>query len=78
LQEDKKENKKSKDIEKLKDDISLEESENAKKRYLQVIILFLAAGVIIALGIFLRWDKWIVGLGVFLFGLVSQGWSSLF
>ena len=30
-----------------------------------------------ALGAFFRWDKRIVGGGVFLFGLVSQGWSSL-
>ena len=76
-----KENKKTKrnvkDIEKLKDDISLEEAESTKKRHLQVFIMFLAAGVIMALGAFFRWDKRIVGGGVFLFGLVSQGWSSL-
>jgi hypothetical protein len=67
----------NKDIEKLKDDISLEESEPTKKRYLQVLILFVTTGTIITLGFFLRWDKRIVGIGVFLFGLVSQGWASL-
>ena len=77
LKKDKKKTKKDKDIEKLKDDISLEEAEPTKKRYLQVLILFLVAGVIITLGIFFRWDKRIIGGGVFLFGLVSQGWSSL-
>jgi hypothetical protein len=77
FKKDKKAKKNIKDIEKLKDDISLEEAEPTKKRYLQVFILFLAAGVIIALGAFFRWDKRIVGGGVFLFGLVSQGWSSL-
>jgi hypothetical protein len=66
-----------KDIEKLKDDISLEESEPTKKRYLQVLILFLTTGMIITLGFFFRWDKRIIGIGVFLFGLVSQGWASL-
>jgi uncharacterized membrane protein len=66
-----------KDIEKLKDDISLEESEPTKKRYLQVLILFLTTGMIIILGFFFRWDKRIIGIGVFLFGLVSQGWASL-
>ena len=69
--------KKDKDLERLKDDISLEEAESSKKRFLQVLILFLAAGIIIALGAYFRWDKRIVGVGVFLFGLVSQGWSSL-
>jgi hypothetical protein len=77
LRKDKKKTKKDRDIEKLKDDISLEEAEPTKKRYLQVLILFLATGVIIALGVFFRWDKRIIGGGVFLFGLVSQGWSSL-
>ena len=77
LKKDKKKTIKDKDIEKLKDDISLEEAEPTKKRYLQVLILFLVAGVIITLGIFFRWDKRIIGGGVFLFGLVSQGWSSL-
>jgi hypothetical protein len=72
-----KKTKKDSDIEKLKDDISLEESESTGKRYLQVLILFLAAGIIIALGVYFRWDKRIIGGGVFLFGLVSQGWSSL-
>jgi hypothetical protein len=74
---DKKKNKTDKDIEKLKDDISLEESEPTGKRYLQVLILFLTAAIIIALGVFFRWDKRIIGVGVFLFGLVSQGWASL-
>lgn len=77
LKKDIKDNKKDKDLEKLKDDISLEESESYTKRFLQVLILFLAAGIIIALGFYFRWDKRIVGIGVFLFGLVSQGWSSL-
>ena len=77
LKKDKKKNEKSKDIEKLKDDISLEESEPTGKRYLQVFILFLTASIIIALGVYFRWDKRIIGGGVFLFGLVSQGWSSL-
>ena len=72
-----KKDKKNKDIEKLKDDISLEESESTGKRYLQVIILFLTAAIIIAFGVYFRWDKRIIGGGVFLFGLVSQGWSSL-
>jgi hypothetical protein len=72
-----KDNKKSKDIEKIKDEISLEESEPTKKRYQQVLILFLVAGIIISLGIYFRWDKRIIGIGVFLFGLVSQGWASL-
>jgi hypothetical protein len=35
------------------------------------------AGIIISLGIYFRWDKRIIGIGVFLFGLVSQGWASL-
>jgi hypothetical protein len=70
LKKDKKDNKKDKDLEKLKDDISLEESESYTKRFLQVLILFLAAGIIIALGFYFRWDKRIVGIGVFLFGLV--------
>jgi len=77
LKKDIKDNKKDKDLEKLKDDISLEESESSTKRFLQVLILFLATGIIIALGAYFRWDKRIVGIGVFLFGLVSQGWSSL-
>jgi hypothetical protein len=77
FKKDKKAKKNIEDIEKLKDDISLEEAESTKKRYLQVFIMFLAAGVIMALGAFFRWDKRIVGGGVFLFGLVSQGWSSL-
>ncbi len=72
-----KKNKKDRDIEKLKDDISLGESEPAGKRYLQVFILFLAAGIIMTLGAYLRWDKRIIGGGVFLFALVSQGWASL-
>ncbi len=67
----------STDLEKLKDKISLEESETTQKRFLQVLILFLTAGIIIALGIYFRWDKRIVGVGVFLFALVSQGWASL-
>jgi hypothetical protein len=67
----------NKDIEKLKDDISLEESEPTKKRYMQVLILFVSTGIIITLGFLFRWDKRIVGIGVFLFGLVSQGWASL-
>lgn len=67
----------STDLEKLKDKISLEESEPTQKRFLQVLILFLTAGIIIALGIYFRWDKRIVGVGVFLFALVSQGWASL-
>jgi len=65
------------DIEKLKDEISLEESEPTKKRLLQVILFFLIGGIIICLGIYFRWDKRIVGIGIFLFALVSQGWSSL-
>ena len=77
MKKDIKDNKKEKDLEKLKDEISLEDSESSKKRFLQVLILFLAAGIIIALGVYFRWDKRIVGIGVFLFGLVSQGWSSL-
>ncbi len=74
---DKEEKKSNKDIEKLKDDISLEEAEPKRKRLLQVLVLFLTGGIIITLGIYLRWDKRIIGIGVFLFGLVSQGWSSL-
>lgn len=77
LRKDKKKSKKDKEIEKLKDNISLEEAEPTKKRFLQVLILFLATGVIIILGAFFRWDKRIIGGGVFLFGLVSQGWASL-
>lgn len=73
----KKEKINNKDIEKLKDDISLEEAEPIRKRFLQVLILFLATGIIILLGAYFRWDKRIIGVGVFLFGLVSQGWSSL-
>ncbi len=73
----KKEKINNKDIEKLKDDISLEEAEPIRKRFLQVLILFLATGIIIILGAYFRWDKRIIGGGVFLFGLVSQGWSSL-
>ena len=65
------------ELERLRDEISLEESEPTKKRFMQVFILFLAGGIIIALGLFFRWDKRIVGIGVFLFGLVSQGWASL-
>jgi hypothetical protein len=67
----------AKDIEKLKDKISLEEAEPTKKRFLQVFILIIATGIIIFLGIYFRWQKWIIGIGVFLFGLVSQGWVSL-
>jgi len=67
----------NKDIEKIKDNISLEESESKGKRLLQVLFLFVISGIVISLGIYLRWDKWIIGVGVFLFGLVSQGWSSL-
>jgi hypothetical protein len=77
LKKDKKDKKVNKNIEKLKDDISLEESEPTKKRFIQVLILFLAGGIIIALGFFFRWDKRIVGGGVLLFGLVSQGLASL-
>jgi len=77
LGKDKEEKKSNKDIEKLKDDISLEEAEPKRKRLLQVLVLFLTGGIIITLGIYLRWDKRIIGIGVFLFGLVSQGWSSL-
>jgi len=77
LKKDKKENKNNKDIEKLKDDISLEEAEPKRKRLLQVLVLFLIGGIIITLGIYLRWDKRLIGIGVFLFALVSQGWSSL-
>lgn len=77
MKKDKEENKNDRDIEKLKDDISLEDSEPIKKRYLQVLILFLATGIIIMLGAYFRWDKRIIGVGVFLFGLVSQGWASL-
>ena len=77
LKKDKEENKNDRDIEKLKDDISLEEAEPVKKRYQQVLILFLATGIIILLGVYFRWDKRIIGGGVFLFGLVSQGWASL-
>jgi len=77
LEKDKKEKTNNKDIEKLKDDISLEEAEPKRKRLLQVLILFLIGGIIISLGIYLRWDKRIVGIGVFLFALVSQGWASL-
>ncbi len=65
------------ELEKLKDEISLEESEPTKKRLLQVILFFLIGGIIIYLGIYFRWDKRIVGIGVFLFALVSQGWASL-
>ena len=72
-----KDNKKSKDIEKIKDEISLEESEPTKKRYIQVLTLFLVGSIIILLGVYFRWDKRIIGIGVFLFGLVSQGWASL-
>lgn len=75
--EETKKRKKNKDIEKLEDDISLEEGEAREKRILQVLVLFLIGGGVVALGIYLRWDKWIIGVGVFLFGLVSQGWSSL-
>lgn len=64
-------------IEELKDNISLEESEPFRKRILQVIVLVIIGGLIISLGIYYRWDKWIVGIGVFLLGIVSQGWSSL-
>ncbi len=77
MKKDKKENKNNKDIEKLKDDISLEEAEPKRKRLLQVLVLFLIGGIIITLGIYLRWDKRLIGIGVFLFALVSQGWSSL-
>jgi len=77
LEKDKKEKTNNKDIEKLKDDISLEEAEPKRKRLLQVLILFLIGGIIISLGVYLRWDKRIIGIGVFLFALVSQGWSSL-
>lgn len=65
------------ELEKLKDEISLEEAEPTKKRFLQVFVLFFAGGIIITLGIYLRWDKRLIGIGVFLFGLVSQGWASL-
>ena len=65
------------ELEKLKDEISLEEAEPTKKRFLQVFVLFCAGGIIITLGIYLRWDKRLIGIGVFLFGLVSQGWASL-
>lgn len=77
MKKDKKENKNNKDIEKLKDDISLEEAEPKRKRLLQVLVLFLIGGIIVTLGIYLRWDKRLIGIGVFLFALVSQGWSSL-
>ena len=77
MAKDKKEKTDKRDIEKLKDDISLEEAEPKRKRLLQVLVLFLSGGIIISLGVYLRWDKRIIGIGVFLFGLVSQGWSSL-
>jgi hypothetical protein len=77
LEKDKKEKISNRDIEKLKDDISLEEAESRRKRLLQVLVLFLMGGIIVSLGVHLRWDKRIIGIGVFLFGLVSQGWSSL-
>jgi len=69
--------KKNNDIEKIKDNISLEKSESKGKRLLQVLLLFVISGIVISLGVYLRWDKWIIGVGVFLFGLVSQGWASL-
>jgi hypothetical protein len=68
---------KDKDIEELEDKISLEESESTRKRFLQVIFLVVSGVIIISLGTYFRWDKWIMGIGVFLLGLVSQGWSSL-
>lgn len=74
---DSKSTKKNSDIEKIKDNISLEESESKGKRLLQVLLLFVIGGIIVCLGIYLRWDKRIIGIGVFLFGLVSQGWASL-
>jgi hypothetical protein len=77
FKKDKKKNEKNKDIEKLKDDISLEEAEPTRKRFLQVLVLFFAGGAIITLGIYLGWNKRILGIGVFLFALVSQGWASL-
>lgn len=77
MEKDKEEKEISKDIEKLKDHISLEEAEPKRKRLLQVLVLFLIGGIIVSLGFYLRWDKRIVAIGVFLFGLVSQGWSSL-
>ncbi len=77
MEKDCKGTKNNKDIEKIKDNISLEESESKGKRLLQVLFLFVISGIVISLGIYLRWDKWIIGVGVFLFGLVSQGWSSL-
>jgi hypothetical protein len=68
---------KYKDIKELEDKISLEEAESTRKRFLQVIFLVVSAVIIISVGTYFRWDKWIIGLGVFLFGLVSQGWASL-
>ncbi|MEA1912507.1 MAG: hypothetical protein U9N06_01555 [candidate division WOR-3 bacterium] len=48
-----------------------------RNKILRVVVLFILAAILIAFGIHYRWDKRLIGIGIFLFGLVSEGWSSL-
>ncbi|MEO0293393.1 MAG: hypothetical protein ABIN61_04115 [candidate division WOR-3 bacterium] len=74
---DKKQNMVSLEKVKIENSILLEESETPRRKWIQLIVLIFVSGIVISLGIYYRWDKLLIGIGVFLFGLVAQGWASL-
>ncbi len=64
------------EIEELEEDFTTE-VKTSRARFIRILILIVASVIVITIGLRLGWDKWLVGISLFLFGLVSQAWTSI-
>ncbi|MCK4527709.1 hypothetical protein KAW18_10085 [candidate division WOR-3 bacterium] len=64
------------EIEELEEDFTTE-VKTSRARFIRILILIVASVIVITIGLHLGWDKWLIGISLFLFGLVSQAWTSI-
>lgn len=64
------------EIEELEEDFTTE-VKTSRARFIRILILIVASVIVITIGLRLGWDKWLIGISLFLFGLVSQAWTSI-
>lgn len=65
------------EVEKLEEEISFGGKATLRRMVLRVVFLIVLGVILIVAGTYFRWDKWIVGGILVLFGFVTQAWSSI-
>ena len=64
-------------VEEVEKEISIGNRIPLKRKILRILLLLLIGAILITAGIYLRWDKWIVGGILLLLGFLTQAWVSI-